>query len=241
MARARASYRRFAAAIDEPFAQIGYDGPCAMRKWFKGLLWVAALLGLFAAILRATVLKAWTLPDDPVLSASVSPTMSGGDTVLLLTRGTPGFGDLVRCTDPQDQTKFVVGRIVGVEGDVVETQGSNLFVNGKTYQAESACAKPTFTIAQPSNGNEVVLNCDVVSMGGGWHYRGIAAKPTHASKARSEVTSGMVYLLSDDREFHDDSRDFGPIPRTSCKDRPFFRLWGKAGWSDEAHRLVYLH
>jgi signal peptidase I len=211
-----------------------------MEKWFKGLLWIAGVLAAIAGILRLTVMNVWTLPDDPVLGAAAAPTLAAGDTVVILTRGTPTFGELVRCTDPEDPTKFVVGRIGGVEGDVVETQGATLKVNGKNYTGESACPKPRFTVPHPSSGSDVTLSCDVVTMGGGWHYRGSNPKPFHSTATRTDVGPGMIFLVSDDREYHDDSRDFGTLPRDSCKERPVFRLWGKSGWSDDVHRLSYL-
>jgi signal peptidase I len=212
-----------------------------MEKWLKGLLWTAAILGVIAGILRLTLLVPWKVPDDPVLVASVAPTLNGGDTILVLTRGTPGFGELVRCTDPEDPKKLIVGRIVGIEGDVVEAQGGNLSVNGRLYGGDSACTQPTFKVPHPSSGSMVDLSCDVVTMGGGWHYRGISPKPLHGSKTRTTVGRGMFFLISDDREYHDDSRDFGTVPKDTCKERPFFRLWSKDGWSDDVHRLSYLH
>src|SRR5262249_43984219 len=126
-----------------------------MGKWFKGLLWTAGILALVAGGLRATVLRAWKVPDDPLLAAALAPTMDAGDTVLLLTRGTPGFGELVRCPDPEDASKFVVGRIVGVEGDVVETEGPNVAVNGRKYSGENACKETTFKVKHPSSGSDV--------------------------------------------------------------------------------------
>jgi len=88
-----------------------------MGKFTKALLWTAGILAGVALILRLLLLKAWTVPDDPRLAASVAPTLGGGDVVLVLTRGSPGFGDLVRCKDPEDPPRFVVGRIAGLAGD----------------------------------------------------------------------------------------------------------------------------
>jgi signal peptidase I len=212
-----------------------------MRRLLRGLLWVAGLLALAALILRLTVLDVWTVPDDPVLGASVAPTMAPGDVVLLLTRGSAGFGDLVRCKDPDDPQRFVIGRVAGVEGDIVETEGKNLTVNGKRYDSESACTTATVTVAHPTSGAATELHCDVVEMGGGWHYRGSVPRPFLSTTKRVEVGTGMIYLLSDNREHHDDSRDFGQIPRTACPDRVFFRALGRAGWSDEQARLTYIH
>lgn len=212
-----------------------------MRKLLRGLLWTAGLLALLAVALRLTVLDVWTVPDDPRLVASIGPTLQGGDVVVVLTRGTPGFGELVRCPDPDEPQKFVVGRIAGLEGDLVETQGADLTVDGKHYTGQSACPKSSFTVPHPTTGSEVKLACDVVEMGGGWHYRGSDPKPFQVGKTHTDVGAGMVYLISDDRGFHDDSRDFGTLPRASCKQRIVFRLWGKAGWSDDEHRLSYIH
>ena len=71
-----------------------------MNKYLRGLLWVLGIAGVVVAVLWAFLLKAWKVPEDPVLAASVAPTLQGGDVVLVLTRGTPGFGELVRCPDP---------------------------------------------------------------------------------------------------------------------------------------------
>ena len=66
-------------------------------------------------------------------------------------------------------------------------------------------------------------------------------KSTTAVKFDETVESGLVYLLSDNREFHEDSRDFGPVPKESCTETIFFRLWGAEGWGDAETRMTYLH
>ncbi len=212
-----------------------------MGRFLRGLLWIAGVLAVIGVILRLLILDAWTVPDDPVLAASVAPTLAEGDFVLVLTRGTPGFGDLVRCKDPEEPQRFVVGRILGLEGDVVELEGNQVAVNGKRYGAQSACTQDTFTVLHPNNGSEIELHCDVVEIGGGWHYRGTLPGSVQNRRDRIEVGTGRLFLMSDDREYHDDSRDFGTIPRTSCTERIFFRVVGKAGWSDDESRLTYLH
>lgn len=213
-----------------------------MGKFSKALLWTIGVLVVVAILLRATLFKVWAVPDDPVLAASVGPTLAGGDTVLIMFRGAPGFGDLVRCADPENPERYTIGRIAGVERDIVELEGHRLLVNGKRYDNQSACPKPKFKVEHPTSGASVELNCDVVEMGGGWHYRGYNPKPFNAyEKTRVEVGEGMVFLLSDDREFHDDSRDYGVLPLTSCTDRIVFRFWGKEAWSDSSRRFTFIH
>jgi signal peptidase I len=211
-----------------------------MQKLGKALAWIAGILVVVVVLLRILILKTWTVPDDAVLAASIAPTLRGGDVVLMLTRGEPGFGALVRCADPDDASKFVVGRIVGLAGDVVELEGRNLRVNGKTYNPVSSCPARSYAILHPNTEAEVEIECGVVEMGGSWHYRGRAKSTSTPVSMRTEVAKGKVFLLSDDIDFHDDSRDFGAVEQATCGERIFFRLWSKQGWSDADARLSYI-
>lgn len=210
-----------------------------MSNFVKTLGWTAITLGALAGVARLTLMDAWKIPDD--FGISIDPTLSQGDTVLMLTRGKPGFGDLVRCVDPDGSGNFVVGRIAGVAGDSVLVTGGSLRVAGKRYDGEMACpADLDLTVVHPVSGEKITLNCDQVQMGGRLHYRGYSPKRTDATPVETTVGDGMLYLVSDDRSYHYDSRDFGTVPAASCKNRIFFRLWGKDGWADDKHRLSYI-
>jgi len=204
-----------------------------MRKLLRGLAWVAALVLIVGLIARALFVDVWTIPEDPehpLFAASLAPTLAAGETVLLVTNGKPGFGDLVRCTDPEDPNAFVVGRIAGEAGDHVEVNGASLWVNQRRYEAAMACPEPSMIIPHPATGDDLEIVCDEVEMGGGHHYRGHARKHVVSSLSKADVGSGLVYLVSDNRDYHDDSRDFGMVPLSSCKGRIFFRVLGKEGW-----------
>lgn len=211
-----------------------------MRKFVNGLAWILGLFVVVGLVLRALVLDVWTVPDDPGLGVAMAPSLAPGDHVIVLTRGTPGFGELVRCPDPETPGSFIVGRIAGVPGDVVETDGAQLAVNGKRIDSESACPEPDLMITDPTTGNQVKLKCDVVTMGGGHHMRAVGRRAPLERPLRTEVRPDTVFLLSDNRSYHDDSRDFGLQPRAACKQRIVFRLWGKEGWSDEQRRLSFV-
>jgi signal peptidase I len=214
-----------------------------MQRFWRAVGFPLALLVIAALLARALFLDVWTIPDnDPHLAAAIAPTLLPGDTVLVLTRGAPGFGDLVRCTDPNDTTRFIAARIAGTEGDNLEIDDQTLRVNGRTYNGEVSCIESVSTIQHPTSGADVELACDVVRMGGGWHFRALSRKrPPIAPPIAAHVEEGMVYLLSDDRSYHDDSRDFGQLPRSSCKGLIFFRLWSKGGLRDEKHRFLAIH
>jgi signal peptidase I len=211
-----------------------------MRRLVNGLLWTLGFLLVVALALRALVLDVWTVPNDPVLSASIAPTLAAGDTIVVLTRGTPGFGELVRCADPETPGSYIVGRIAGLAGDIVETDGSTLIVNNTRYEGESACPSPKLMVADPSTGRDVEVACDEVTMGSGRHARGVSRKRPLERPLRTQVRLDTVFLLSDHRTLHDDSRDFGLQPRAACKQRIVFRLWSRGGWGDEEGRFTYV-
>src|SRR5262245_48350820 len=212
-----------------------------MRKLWRGLGWTLGVLFVVGLVLRLTAFDVWTLPDDAFLGASTAPTLAAGDVVVLLRRGAPSFGDLVRCPDPSDPKSFVIGRIAGVEGDTVEVEGRRLTVNGRLYEGESACAEPKIFVKHPETLKDVEVSCDIVQMGGGWHYRASPLSTFNEQKKTAHVGPGMVFLVSDDRAMHDDSRDYGLLPRSSCTERPVLRLWSKAGWSDDKARMSVIH
>ncbi|MBK8255756.1 MAG: signal peptidase I [Polyangiaceae bacterium] len=211
-----------------------------MRKFWRGLGWTVGALAVIALFLRLFFITVWTMPDDPYL-VSNAPTLAPGDVVLVLHRGEPGFGDLVRCPDPQQPGQWVVGRIAGVSGDQVEMDGARLVVNGKTYSGESACTEPRMMVRHPETQKETEVACEVVQMGGGWHYRAAAITQFQEQKKSASVGFGKVFLASDNRTMHDDSRDFGLLDRDTCKERVVFRLWSKAGWSDDKSRMTIIH
>jgi signal peptidase I len=211
-----------------------------MGKLVRGLLWTAAVLVVIGLVVRTVFLDAWVVPDDPKTSASVAPSMEGGDTILFMRHNKPAFGDLVRCTDPEDATKYVVGRVVGLSGDTVETNGRELSVNGRRYIGEMACAEGKIAVPHPTSGSTVEISCDQVQIAGHPHLRGWSDKAGIFTPTKKVVGQGMLYLLSDDRSYHDDSRDFGTVPADSCTGRIVFRLWGKEGWKDDKRRMTFV-
>ena len=111
-------------------------------------------------------------------------------------------------------------------------------VNGTRYNTSDSCTKGSIEVPHPTSGSPIQGNCARVEMAGGWHYR--ADIPTNEGETKHKVGPGRVFLLSDDRTFHDDSRDFGAIMADTCKETVFFRLWGKKGFGDAESRFTYI-
>jgi len=199
------------------------------------MLYTLIGLAVIAGVIFA-FFDVWTVPgDDALLAVSVEPTLSAGDIVFVARSSGAKDGNVVRCTDPQAEGRYVVGRVMGSGNDDVEFAGGTLRVNGKTPSAPYACDVPKMTLRNPANGEEQEYACFMEEFAGGTHpsLRGKALD----RDAKFAVPAQQVYLVSDNRSLHLDSRDFGAVSPASCQ-RIVFRLWGTSGYWDTHKRLT---
>ncbi len=211
-----------------------------MERALNFTAWTIAILAVIGGLGRAFLFETWKVPDDPVLAASLAPTLRAGDFILVLTVGDIKWGDLVRCSDPDENSRWVVGRVIGMPGDDVEVKAGALRVNGMNYNATEACSVPKMEIAHPDTGAPVEIVCSRVEVGNNWHYKGSSQRHVASNDVHVSTSTNHYYLLSDNRDFHDDSRDFGDIATELCTGRPFFRLWGPDGWMNSEDRLTVI-
>lgn len=213
-----------------------------MRNFLKGLLWVVGVGTVLVIVGRYTVLRWWRIPSgDPVLEASISPSLAGGDLVILWRATKPEFGDLVLCPEPERPGRIVIGRIVGEEGDRVKLKEGAVWVNDEAAQTETACAESTFKVRDPYTGHEVEQGCWMEALGGESYKRGnvLSQRPNSIATERT-VQPGKVFLLSDNRQYPYDSRDFGTVDAETCTETVVFRLVGKKGFFDVERRFVFI-
>ncbi|MBI5537798.1 MAG: signal peptidase I [Deltaproteobacteria bacterium] len=212
-----------------------------MRKYWRGFLWGGLIIGTIVTLLRVFLLRIWVVPtDDKLMAASVAPSLAPGDVVLLFTAGTPGFSDLVRCTDPEEPRRFVIARIAGEAGDNVLIEGPTVIVNEKRATLEHACSPHMVTILDPNTDSPVEIKCDFETLGGSSHKRGTRAMGDVARVERA-IPQGFVWLLSDNRAYPDDSRLFGAVRPESCDGRIIFRIWSAKGFFDTANRFTWIN
>jgi signal peptidase I len=213
-------------------------------KLGKGLLWTAIIVGGIVGAVRFLALKTWTVPtDDPALSASIAPSLAPGDLVLILHRGTPGFGDLVRCTDPDEPQRWVIGRIVGEAGDTVEISRGLLTINGRRAQQEATCKEAKIRVPHPQTGSPVDLRCDMEEIGPVLHKRALQGGenllPPNNPMKRT-VPPDSFFIASDNRVFPNDSTVYGAVPVETCDARIVFRVWSSEGFGDEDTRFEWV-
>jgi signal peptidase I len=208
------------------------------RKVLRVLVWVAIGCAVIAALTYA-VFDPWTIPgDDPQLNASIEPTLSAGDVVLVTRSKGATDGALVRCADPDAAGRFVIGRVVAHSGDTIEMASSTLIVNGKPSTASVACDPAMVHIKNPATQEEEELSCLLEDQGGGLHPI-LRSTKIPSKDFKKEVEPGKSYLLSDNRVMHLDSRDYMGVVPSSCQ-RVALRLWGAQGWLDTRKRLTIL-
>lgn len=209
-----------------------------MQKVYRFLAWSLLIAGLLVGILRLTALRWWQLPmNDPELAASVAPSLSGGDWILLWRLTRPGQGDLVLCPDPDNPTNVVIGRIAAEAQDEVVIHGQDVLLNDRTPDIEYNCTERMFSVVDPDSLETEEIYCDMENINDVLHKRGYSTEKRKRRSFKKRVESGQVFLLSDNRAHPFDSRHFGTVDRSSCQETIFFRLFSKDGFFDVANRL----
>jgi signal peptidase I len=204
---------------------------------FKVLAWTIGIGAVVGAILYALLFDVWTIPtDDPQLAASIEPSISAGDTVLVSRSTSPDVGVLARCVDPDQPGRYVIARIVAKYGDVLDISGGTFQINGHGVSSPNACDPPTITVRSPVTGQEEELHCSNEEYAGVNHA---AIRSGNESTKHVEVEGGRLYLISDNRAMHLDSREYGQVAQGSCQ-RVLFRLWGSGGYGDSKRRFSFV-
>lgn len=213
-----------------------------MQNLVRFVVWTAVILGLILGALRAVAIRWFWLPtDDPVFEASISPTLAGGDLIVAARVTRPRFGDLVVCPEPGAPERYIIGRIVGEAGDSVRIDDGKVFTNDRGFSPERSCDPPKFSLIDPNTDQEVEQFCHFEAIANHVHMtgdlRGFRIRP----EAREfHVDEGMYFLLSDNRLYPYDSRDYGLVEVDSCKETVVLRIVSEKGWMDVSRRLDYI-
>ncbi|HEX5099017.1 MAG TPA: S26 family signal peptidase [Polyangiaceae bacterium] len=210
----------------------------ALRRW---LMWSLISLGVITIFLRLSAIRWWRIPaDDPYLDASITPSLRGGDLVLLWRMTPPSLGSLALCPEPKHPERVVIGRMMGEERNTVKIDGSRVLINERQQSTEGSCADEHFKVTPPTGGAEVEQHCSMEVVSGLTHMRGDAEATAELAAYEVELHTGQVALVSDNRRFPYDSRDYGVVERSTCTETVFFRLVGAEGFFDASRRFQYV-
>lgn len=206
------------------------------RSFLSLVAWVAAIASAVCLLLYLFVFDTMLVPaDDPLSVAARMPTLAPGDRILVRRGGEVGRGQLARCASPDPASPYVFARVMGVAGDRVEVKEGRVSVNGQAMPNRHGCA--SITIQHPVTGEPVTLRCHVEDNGSST-YEALSSMEVSETRA-AEVEAGKLFLVSDDRDIHKDSRDFGQLDATTCE-HVVFRLWGDS-FTDSSRRFSVLY
>jgi signal peptidase I len=208
-----------------------------MNGGLNSLVWVIVIGGGVALLLHYFVIEIWTLPpDDPLLAASVAPLLHGGDVLVVSRTSAIERGQLVRCTDPEAQGRFVVARAMAHSGETVEILQEFVAVDRRRTPSPHGC--DSVKAFDPKRNEEIELQCGVEDFAGR-EFQIVRSKAFPEPGGSATVETGRWYLVSDNRHIHLDSRDFGTIDPSTCQ-HILLRIVGPGGWFDADSRLTFI-
>ena len=172
-----------------------------MKGFLRGCAWVAAILAAILVLLFLFVVDSWVVPaGDEDFAVSILPTLAPGDRIVVKRGTIPTNGQLARCVSPQNPSKFVVGRVFGGSNETTEIVAERIVVGGRSVPTRHGC--PPMTVVNRATGAEVKLGCSVEENFANWTYQVLFHPETPEGSRVVRVPDGMLYLVSDDRHFH---------------------------------------
>jgi signal peptidase I len=175
------------------------------RRW--ALEWLAVVLIALgvAIVVRVYVVQTFFIP-----SASMEPTLMVGDRILVdkLSYHLHGVGrgDIVVFARPPLEPATpgindLVKRVIGLPGETVTFSGGRVWIEGRPLREPWL---PKGTVTTYTGGN--IPGCLPAAQG-------------------CKVPPGHYFVMGDNRGDSEDSRFFGPIPRSLIVGRVFMRIW----------------
>jgi signal peptidase I len=210
-----------------------------MKELFNLLIWFVFIAGIICGVLYEFVVDVWTVPtDDPLLAASIEPTLHAGDVLIIMKQPSVERANLVRCADPQAAGRFVVGRAIARGGEQVTIETGTISVDRQHVTSPRACDEPVRSVFDPAQNQNVELKCAVQEYAGR-EYESLRSTDVNDPPTNVNVYAGKWFLVSDDRHIHLDSRDFGSIDPSHCQ-RIALRVVGAGGLSDSGSRFTFI-
>jgi signal peptidase I len=182
-------------------------GPEPSAKRRSGRSWLVELVVIVVVVLGASFLvRTFVVQTFYIPSGSMIPTLQVGDRILVdkLSYHLHGVGrgDIVVFSKPpleHQNINDLVKRVIGLPGETISSVNGQIYINGKLLP--EPWLQPG--VKSTPGPNPVPFNLD---------------KPY-------KIPAGEYFVMGDNRTDSEDSRWFGPIPRSLIVGRAFVRIW----------------
>ncbi|MFN7779063.1 MAG: signal peptidase I [Betaproteobacteria bacterium] len=219
----------------------------------------------FPVILLVFVLRSFLFEPFRIPSGSMLPTLEVGDLILVnkynygvrlpvlnkkvVPLGDPRRGDVVVFRYPPDPSQDYIKRVVGLPGDVVETDGRTLLLNGKPaplapldryVEPDGIHAFKQFREQLDTVAHRIIQSDGVLTAMPPLRL----AEHTHpqaceygATWMRCTVPAGHYFVMGDNRDNSQDSRFWGFVPDENIVGRAFLVWMAFKGWVPDLSRI----
>jgi signal peptidase I len=196
-----------------------------VKGFFKFLLWVAILL------MVAYLVASWLLVDFVEIGQNdMAPTLAQGDFFVLYRHATPTIGDVLVCEHPSQPGRPIAGRLVAKAGQKVAIRRGMLVVDGRPLDTDVPSPDRFHLVDRARSEDMDLLRRREFVGQRSWI---VSYKDTHQPLEMPErVIHAGYFLLSDNRSYGVDSRNFGEFDPSMCRGVAFFVLTTGTGNGD---------
>ena len=181
--------------------------PLQNRSYRTLIEWVIILIAvlLCTVLLRTYVVQSFSIP-----SLSMYPTLQVGDRIIVnkLSYDVHSIhrGDIVVFARPPLESQEyadLVKRVIGLPGETISSEGGHVYINGKRLSEPWLPPGPdSYTSALPGDPH-----------------------PQFNLPGPVKIPAGDYYVMGDNRTDSEDSRYFGPIPKSLIVGRAVAVVW----------------
>ncbi len=211
---------------------------CARRPQ-DARLRVAEVVGLFVAVLL--FVRVGVVDSNRIASGSMLPNLLRGDVVLVNRLAyfcprvagfcvQPSRGDVIVYADQIDPRRLLVKRVLGLPGEHITYHDDRLVIDGRAFDYT-----PDVEVSFVSDRGEPILSPSFIEAIDDYRNHILEQPfPLHAKDAQWRVPTDAVFVLGDNRDYSNDSRFLGAVPRARIRGEVVAVLWS---WDTARHRV----
>ena len=204
------------------------------KSTFREYAEAAAIAILLALFIRTFIVQAFKIP-----SGSMKPTLLIGDHLLvnkfiygvkipfldrtIIPFKKPVRGDIIVFKWPVDESLDFIKRVIGVEGDIIEIKGEDLYINGKKMETQYIEKYSDRGIRRADKYLEL--------LGDVKHF--ILDEPVKNEQYEFgpvTVPKESVFVMGDNRDNSQDSRYWGFVSLNKIKGKAMIIYWSWPHW-----------